>query len=65
MVRNLFVGLGHCITILKVVLSTMVTQLTIFSLERGVKQTDRLSPYLFVVTVETLALVIRHRDNWC
>ena len=35
-----------------------------FSLERGVKQGDGLSPYLFVVTVETLALVIRHTDNW-
>ena len=53
----------YCTTILKVVLSTMVSQLTFFSLERGVRHGDPLSPYLFVVAVETLALVIRQNPE--
>ena len=34
-----------------------------FNLECGVQQGDRLSPYLFVVTRETLAIAIRHNKD--
>ena len=41
----------------------MALVLTFFSLERGVRQSDPLFPYLLIIVVQTLAIAIRQKES--
>ena len=57
--KNLFSGSGPFCGMAAVVMNNGVST-GYFNLERGAKQGDRLSPYLFILCLETLFIQIRN-----